>query len=95
MSLEQNNAEGSDGVAHVSVGLLRQSELGATGRIFRDAFGAFLGVENPFGDADYVWSRWHATPEPRSGPASTASWWPPTSPRAGTAWGSSVGSSAP
>jgi hypothetical protein len=48
MSLEQNNAEGSDGSLTVSVGLLRQSELGATGRIFRDAFGAFLGVENRY-----------------------------------------------
>jgi hypothetical protein len=45
------------------VGQLQQSELGAAGRIFRDAFGAFLGVGDLFGDTDCAVSRWHATPD--------------------------------
>jgi GNAT superfamily N-acetyltransferase len=45
---------------------LREDELAAADRIFRVAFGTFLGLPDPascFGDADYVHTRFRAAPE--------------------------------
>jgi predicted N-acetyltransferase YhbS len=45
---------------------LREEELPAADRIFRLAFGTFLGLPDPMdfaGDADFVRSRWRADPE--------------------------------
>ncbi len=44
---------------------LQESDLPVADRIFRVAFGTFLGVPEPesfFGDADYVKTRWRANP---------------------------------
>lgn len=44
---------------------LREDDLPAADRIFRVAFGTFLGLPDPaacFGDADYVRTRWRAAP---------------------------------
>lgn len=45
----------------VTVRPLEEADLGAADRVFRVAFGTFLGVDDPehfFGDADYVNTRW-------------------------------------
>ena len=44
---------------------LTEADLSSADRIFRTAFGTFLGVPDPasfFGDADYVATRWRADP---------------------------------
>ncbi|HWR54554.1 MAG TPA: GNAT family N-acetyltransferase, partial [Bryobacteraceae bacterium] len=49
-----------------SVRVLRESDIGAADKIFRLAFGTFLGMPEPsrcFGDADYIRSRWRAQPD--------------------------------
>jgi GNAT superfamily N-acetyltransferase len=51
------------GSSRVKVGLLKKSELDEADRIFRLAFGTFLGMPNPSefaGDRDMLISRWHA-----------------------------------
>jgi hypothetical protein len=56
---------------------LAEGDLAEADRIFRVAFGTFLGAPDPehfFGDADYVRSRWLADPgaafaRPAHGPA--------------------------
>lgn len=50
----------------VSIRQLRESELSAADRIFRMAFGTFLGLPDPLqfgGDSDYIRTRWRAHPE--------------------------------
>jgi N-acetylglutamate synthase-like GNAT family acetyltransferase len=50
----------------ISVRLLQENDLPIADRIFRVAFGTFIGVPEPerfFGDADYVKTRWKAHPE--------------------------------
>lgn len=47
----------------VTVGPLKESELTEADRIFRVAFGTFLGLPNPgdfMGDRNFLISRWHA-----------------------------------
>ena len=49
--------------ASIKVSPLKQSELKEADRIFRVAFGTFLGLPNPadfMGDRDFLISRWHA-----------------------------------
>jgi GNAT superfamily N-acetyltransferase len=49
----------------VVVNALPEMDLAEADRIFRVAFGTFLGLPNPiefFGDADYVRTRWRADP---------------------------------
>jgi len=49
----------------ISIRPLREDDLPEANRIFRLAFGTFLGLPDPmafFGDADYVRSRWLADP---------------------------------
>ena len=49
----------------VLVNPLPATDLGEADRIFRVAFGTFLGLPNPiefYGDADYVRPRWTADP---------------------------------
>lgn len=46
----------------VSVRSLREDDLAASDRILRQAFDRFTGVENLFGDKDYVRTRWRASP---------------------------------
>jgi hypothetical protein len=51
----------------VTIRPLRESELETADRIFRLAFGTFLGLPNPetfAGDADAVRTRWKADPIP-------------------------------
>jgi predicted N-acetyltransferase YhbS len=51
---------------NVTVRPLRESDLDAADRIFRLAFGTFLGLPDPSrfaGDADYVRTRWRANPD--------------------------------
>src|SRR5689334_9557128 len=46
--------------------LLREVELPAADRIFRLAFGTFLGLPDPMqfaGDRDFIRPRWRANPE--------------------------------
>jgi len=46
----------------VKVGLIRKNELSEADRIFRVAFGTFIGLPNPaefMGDRDMLISRWH------------------------------------
>jgi hypothetical protein len=50
---------------NVLVNALPERDLAEADRIFRIAFGTFLGFSNPiefFGDADYVRTRWRADP---------------------------------
>jgi len=50
----------------IDVRALREADLDEADRIFRIAFGTFLGLPNPLefaGDTDYVRTRWRATPE--------------------------------
>jgi GNAT superfamily N-acetyltransferase len=50
---------------NVLVGPLRETDLSEADRIFRLAFGTFLGLPNPIefaGDADYIRTRWAADP---------------------------------
>jgi hypothetical protein len=50
---------------NVLVNPLPKTDLAEADRIFRIAFGTFLGLPNPtefFGDADYVRTRWVADP---------------------------------
>lgn len=50
----------------VTVRPLREEELDQADRLFRVAFGTFLGLPDPatcFGDADYVRTRWRAAPD--------------------------------
>src|SRR5438270_13246767 len=57
------NAVAPSGVA---VRLLREDELASADRIFRLAFGTFLGLPDPLqfaGDRDYIRPRWRANPE--------------------------------
>ena len=47
----------------ITVGPLKESELKEADRIFRVAFGTFIGLPNPgefMGDRDFLISRWHA-----------------------------------
>ena len=51
--------------AIISVRCLRKEDLAAADRIFRLAFGTFLGLPDPMTfahDADYIRSRWKADP---------------------------------
>ena len=77
----------------VSVRPLCGDELGEADRIFRLAFGTFLGLPDPLafmGDAGFVRTRWRADP-PAAFAAErwTASWPAPTSPPTGAASASS------
>lgn len=52
--------------AGIRVRQLLERDLGAADRIFRLAFGTFLGVPDPlqfFGDSDYIRTRWRAQPD--------------------------------
>src|SRR5579859_6480695 len=52
--------------AEVRVRPLAEADLDEADRVFRVAFGTFLGVPDPgslFGDADYVRTRWRACPD--------------------------------
>jgi predicted N-acetyltransferase YhbS len=42
---------------------LEEADLPAADAVLRQAFGAFLGMPDPFGDTDYVRSRWRAAPD--------------------------------
>jgi GNAT superfamily N-acetyltransferase len=49
----------------VSVGLLKENDLPEADRIYRLAFGTFLGLSDPmtcFGDTNYISTRFHADP---------------------------------
>jgi predicted N-acetyltransferase YhbS len=49
----------------ISIRLLQEDELEAADRIFRLAFGTFIGLPEPTefcGDADYIFSRWKSDP---------------------------------
>jgi predicted N-acetyltransferase YhbS len=49
----------------VSIRQLQESELPAADRIFRLAFGTFIGLPDPMqfgGDANFIQNRWHADP---------------------------------
>jgi hypothetical protein len=49
----------------VSIRPLKENDLEEADRIFRLAFGTFLGLPDPLmfiGDADYVRTRWQADP---------------------------------
>src|SRR4051794_32941534 len=49
--------------SQIKIGPLKQSELQEADRIFRVAFGTFIGLPNPsefMGDRDFLVSRWHA-----------------------------------
>jgi GNAT superfamily N-acetyltransferase len=49
----------------VSIRPLKENELEEADRIFRLAFGTFLGLPDPLAfvvDVDYVWTRWQADP---------------------------------
>jgi GNAT superfamily N-acetyltransferase len=49
----------------VAIRPLGEDDLAEADRVFRVAFGTFLGAPDParfFGDADYVRTRWHADP---------------------------------
>jgi GNAT superfamily N-acetyltransferase len=49
----------------VAIGPLAETDLAEADRVFRTAFGTFLGAPDParfFGDADYVRTRWRAAP---------------------------------
>ena len=62
MQAEQDRAKAAGGV---SVRPLPEAELPAADRIFRLAFGTFLGLPDPLafmGDAEYVRARWRADP---------------------------------
>lgn len=51
--------------SEVIVRPLTESDLGAADRIFRTAFGTFIGLDPPEqfgGDSDYVRTRWKADP---------------------------------
>ena len=53
-------------IGTISIRQLQQGDLAEADRIFRLAFGTFLGLPDPtrfFGDADYVRTRWLADPE--------------------------------
>jgi GNAT superfamily N-acetyltransferase len=55
-----------DSTTEVRIGPLAESELDAADRIFRLAFGTFLGVPDPAqfgGDADFVRTRFRAAPD--------------------------------
>lgn len=55
----------SGGASPVVVRPLFESDLDKADRIFRTAFGTFLGAPEPekfFGDTDFVRTRWHADP---------------------------------
>lgn len=50
---------------HIDIRPLREADLPEADRIFRLAFGTFLGMPEPLafaGDADYVSTRWRASP---------------------------------
>jgi hypothetical protein len=50
----------------ISIRPLREEDLPVADRLFRLAFGTFLGLPDPMafaGDAEYVRSRWRADPE--------------------------------
>jgi hypothetical protein len=72
--------------AAVRVRPLVAGDLDEADRIFRVAFGTFLGVPEPerfFGDVDMVRTRWRADPAPRWPPTSAAAWPDRTSPPTG------------
>ena len=51
---------------HINIRPLREADLPEADRIFRLAFGTFLGLPEPLafaGDADYVNTRWRASPD--------------------------------
>lgn len=51
---------------HIDIGPLREADLPEADRIFRLAFGTFLGLPEPLafgGDTDLVGTRWRASPE--------------------------------
>lgn len=51
--------------AEVSIGALREDQLAEADRIFRLAFGTFLGLPDPMrfgGDSDFARTRWRADP---------------------------------
>lgn len=51
---------------HIEIHPLREADLPEADRIFRLAFGTFLGLPEPLafaGDTDYVNTRWHASPD--------------------------------
>ena len=53
-------------MSEIVVGPLRQTDLAAADRVFRVAFGTFMGVDEPeklHGDAEHVRSRWRAAPD--------------------------------
>ena len=53
-------------VSGISIRRLEQSDLPTADRIFRQAFGTFLGLPDPLsftGDADIVSTRWRANPD--------------------------------
>ncbi len=74
MDGQQINSSGQAGVAKmmpvtkhgkVEIRPLKESDLPQADRIFRIAFGTFLGLQDPAsfaGDADYVCSRWRSAP---------------------------------
>ncbi len=77
----------------VTVRSLQESELDIADRIFRVAFGTFLGLPNPetfAGDSDVLRTRWKADPARVLLPRLMASWPGPMSPATGEAWGSSA-----
>lgn len=52
-------------LSDVSVRLMREADLVEAGRIFRAAFGTFLGVPDPetfAADREYIITRWRANP---------------------------------
>jgi predicted N-acetyltransferase YhbS len=56
----------SRALPRIEIRPLREADLGAADRIFRVAFGTFLGLSRPeefAGDADYVRTRWRADPQ--------------------------------
>jgi len=58
--------DGSDAAMSVTVRPLRERDLDDADRIFRLAFGTFLGLPDPSrfgGDTDFIRSRWRANPE--------------------------------
>ena len=55
---------------NISVSPLKENDLSEADRIFRLAFGTFLGLPDPmtcFGDADYIRTRFYADPSTACG----------------------------
>jgi predicted N-acetyltransferase YhbS len=62
MELAQTTKKSPD---NVLIGQLKEADLAEADRIFRQAFGTFLGLPNPIefaGTADYIRTRWTAEP---------------------------------